>query len=48
MSLYILCMLQVAIIQVGGASWANGVGDEEVSCVSMEEEQDVVVVEEVG
>lgn len=46
-------MLRVAIVRVGagwanGACWASGVGDEEISGVSVEGEEDVVVVEEVG
>ncbi|MCI84647.1 hypothetical protein A2U01_0105925, partial [Trifolium medium] len=33
---------------VGGAGWAGGVGDGEVSGVSPEGEEDATVVEEVG
>jgi hypothetical protein len=39
-------MLRVAIVRVGGAGWASGVGEGEVSGVSVEGEEDVVVVEE--
>jgi len=46
--LQIFYMLHVAIIQVSGAGWTSGVCDEEVSGVSMEGEDDVMVVEEVG
>lgn len=41
-------MLRVAIVVVGGAGWANGVDDREVSGVAVEGEEDVVVVEEAG
>ena len=41
-------MLRLAIVRVGSAGWASGVGDDEISGVSVDGEEDVVVVEEVG
>lgn len=41
-------MLQVAIVAVGGAGWPSGICDGEVSCVAVEGEEGVMVVEEAG
>ncbi|MCI71733.1 hypothetical protein A2U01_0092996, partial [Trifolium medium] len=39
-------MLRVAIVRVSGAGWASGVGDGDVLGVSIEGEEDIMVVEE--
>jgi hypothetical protein len=41
-------MLWVAKVRVGGAGWASGVGDKEVSGISVEGEEDVGVEEVEG
>jgi hypothetical protein len=41
-------MLRVVIVRVGGAGWASGVGDGDVLGVSIEGEEDIMVVEEAG